>query len=166
MKFHTKYLTHPLKDVYFIHTWNENLRALRFIIHPPVDAFTLSPRHTSTVQGDGQCPLKKGGNFHWAFERLKISTSHMSPQTIAGYPESTADGVFLNLYLDQPITKGDTSQSRTMSQTSQSPTAAGLTHLPLNKMAAISQTTFSNAFSWMKSFIFWFEFHWCTFLRV
>ena len=28
-------------------------------------------------------------------------------------------------------------------------------HLPLDKMAAISQTTFSNAFSWMKSFVFW-----------
>ena len=27
-----------------------------------------------------------------------------------------------------------------------------LTHLPLNKMAAISQTTFSDAFSWMKIF--------------
>ena len=29
-----------------------------------------------------------------------------------------------------------------------------LTHLPLNKMAAISQTTFSNAFSWMKILYF------------
>ena len=29
-----------------------------------------------------------------------------------------------------------------------------LSHLPLDKMAAISQTTFSNAFSWMKSFVF------------
>ena len=41
-----------------------------------------------------------------------------------------------------------------------------LTHLPLDKMVAISQTTFSNAFSWMKSFVFWFEFHWSLFLRV
>ena len=41
-----------------------------------------------------------------------------------------------------------------------------LTHLPLDKMAAFSQTTFSNAFSWMKSFTFWFEFHWNWFLRV
>ena len=31
-----------------------------------------------------------------------------------------------------------------------------LTYLPLDKIAAISQTTFSNAFSWMKSFVFWF----------
>ena len=31
---------------------------------------------------------------------------------------------------------------------------------PLNKMAAISQTTFSSAFSWMKSVIFRFKFHW------
>ena len=35
-----------------------------------------------------------------------------------------------------------------------------LTHLPLGKMAAISQTTLSNAFLWMKTFVFWFEFHW------
>ena len=41
-----------------------------------------------------------------------------------------------------------------------------LTHLPLDKMAAISQTTFSNAFSWMKSFVFWFKFRRSLFLRV
>ena len=41
-----------------------------------------------------------------------------------------------------------------------------LTHLPLRKMAAISLTTFSNAFSWMKSFVFRFRFHWSLFLRV
>ena len=38
-----------------------------------------------------------------------------------------------------------------------------LTHLPSNKMAAISQTTLSNAFLWMKSFLFWFQFHWSLF---
>ena len=31
---------------------------------------------------------------------------------------------------------------------------------PVDKMAAISQTTFSNAFPWVKSFVFWFKFHW------
>ena len=41
-----------------------------------------------------------------------------------------------------------------------------LTQHPLDKMAAISQTTFSDAVSWMKSFVFWFEFHWRLFLRV
>ena len=39
-------------------------------------------------------------------------------------------------------------------------------HLPLDKMAAISQMMFSDAFSWMKSFVFWFKFHWNLFLRV
>ena len=34
-----------------------------------------------------------------------------------------------------------------------------LSYLPLDKMAAISQAIFSNAFSWMKSFVFWFKFH-------
>ena len=41
-----------------------------------------------------------------------------------------------------------------------------LTHLSLDKMAAISQTTFSDAFSLMKSFLFWLKFHWSLFLRV
>ena len=41
-----------------------------------------------------------------------------------------------------------------------------LTHLGRDKMAAISQTTFSSAFSWMKMFKFRLEFHWRLFLRI
>ena len=41
-----------------------------------------------------------------------------------------------------------------------------LTHLTLDKMAAISQAIFSDAFSWMKSSVFWLKFHWRLFLRV
>ena len=41
-----------------------------------------------------------------------------------------------------------------------------LVNLPLDKMAAISQTIFSGAFSWMKSFVFWLKFYWSLFLRV
>ena len=41
-----------------------------------------------------------------------------------------------------------------------------LTHLPLDKMAAISQTIFSDAFSWMTSFVLWLKFHWSVFLMV
>ena len=41
-----------------------------------------------------------------------------------------------------------------------------LTHLPFNKMAAISQTIFSDAFSWMKIFIFWLKFHRSLFPKV
>ena len=41
-----------------------------------------------------------------------------------------------------------------------------LTHLPLNKMATISQMIFSDAFWWMKNFVFWLKFHWSLFLRV
>ena len=37
-------------------------------------------------------------------------------------------------------------------------------HLPLDKMTAISQTTFPNAFSWMKKFESWLKFHWRLFL--
>ena len=38
-----------------------------------------------------------------------------------------------------------------------------LTRLPLDKMAIISQTTFSSAFSWMTNFVFWFKFNWSLF---
>ena len=41
-----------------------------------------------------------------------------------------------------------------------------VTHCGRDKMDAISQTTFSNAFSWMKIFEFLFKFHWSLFLRV
>ena len=37
---------------------------------------------------------------------------------------------------------------------------------PLNKMAAILQTVFSDAFSLMTDFINWLKFHWCLFVRV
>ena len=42
----------------------------------------------------------------------------------------------------------------------------GINSSPLDKMAAISQTTFSSAFSWMKILIFWLKFDWSLFLRV
>ena len=41
-----------------------------------------------------------------------------------------------------------------------------LTHWGRDKMDAISQTTCSNAFSWMKMFEYRLEFHWNLFLRV
>ena len=40
-----------------------------------------------------------------------------------------------------------------------------LTHWGRDKMAAISQTTLSNAFSWMKMLEFRYKFHWGLFLR-
>ena len=43
---------------------------------------------------------------------------------------------------------------------------AYLTHLLLDKMAAISQTIFSDAFSWMKRCAFWSKCHWSLFPRV
>ena len=41
-----------------------------------------------------------------------------------------------------------------------------LTHCGRDKMAAIFQTTFSNAFSWMKMYKFRLKFHWSLFPRV
>ena len=38
-------------------------------------------------------------------------------------------------------------------------------HLPVDKMDAISQMIFSDVFLWMKSFVFWLNFHWSLFLR-
>ena len=43
---------------------------------------------------------------------------------------------------------------------------SSLIHLPLEKMAAISQTIFSYAFSWMKSFVYSIKFLWNLSLRV
>ena len=41
-----------------------------------------------------------------------------------------------------------------------------LTHWGWDKMAVIFQTTFSDAFSWMKIYELWLIFHWALFLRV
>ena len=41
-----------------------------------------------------------------------------------------------------------------------------LTYWGWDKMAEISQTTFSNAFSWTEIFQFWLKFHWSSFPRV
>ena len=41
-----------------------------------------------------------------------------------------------------------------------------LTHWGRDKMDATSQTTLSNAFSWMKLLEFWLKIHWSLFLRV
>ena len=43
---------------------------------------------------------------------------------------------------------------------------SALTHWSRDKMAAFSQTTLSNAFSWMKILEFRLKFHWSLFLRV
>ena len=40
-----------------------------------------------------------------------------------------------------------------------------ITHWGRDKFAAISQTTFSNAFTWMKMYAFHLRFHWSLFLR-
>ena len=47
-----------------------------------------------------------------------------------------------------------------------SPTWSGLTHWGRDKMAAISQTTFSSEFSWMKMYEFRLRFQWSLFLGV
>ena len=46
------------------------------------------------------------------------------------------------------------------------PYSKSLTHWDRDKMAAISQTTFSNGFSWMKMYEFRLTFHWSWFLGV
>ena len=43
---------------------------------------------------------------------------------------------------------------------------ACLTHWGRDKMAAVFQTTFSIAFSWIKMYVFRLKFHWSLFLRV
>ena len=71
-------------------------------------------------------------------------------------------------YVDQPMQRGvlfviwvaDATESP------ETPIPHDLTYFPQDKMAAISQTVSSVAFSWMKSFVFWLKFHWRLFLRV
>ena len=46
------------------------------------------------------------------------------------------------------------------------PFCQGIFSSPVDKMAAVSKTIFSVAFSWMKRFVFWLKFHWSLFLRV
>ena len=46
------------------------------------------------------------------------------------------------------------------------PGASELTHWGRDKMAAIFQTTCSNAFSWMKMYELWLRFHWSLFPRI
>ena len=41
-----------------------------------------------------------------------------------------------------------------------------ITHLLLDKMAAISQTIYLDGFPWMENCTFWLKFHWSLFLRV
>ena len=53
-----------------------------------------------------------------------------------------------------------------VTQFTASPCLHALTHWGWDKMANIFQTTFSNAFSWMKTYEFLLKFHWSLFLRV
>ena len=50
--------------------------------------------------------------------------------------------------------------------TPRDPVGSTLTHLGRDKMPAFSQTTLSNAFSWMKILEFRLKIHWSLFLRV
>ena len=60
--------------------------------------------------------------------------------------------ILLNNYGNDVVEKG-----------SKQRTCVCLTHVSLDKIAAISQTIFSDAFSWMKNVVFWVQFHWCLF---
>ena len=61
---------------------------------------------------------------------------------------------------------GNISPGNDLSPDGTKPLPPVLTHDPLDKMAAILQTIFSDAFWWMKNFVFWLNFHWSLFLRV
>ena len=67
-----------------------------------------------------------------------------------------------------PLIKTDEIQTRALIQgkTVNKIICMVLTHWGRDKMAAIFQTTFPNAFSWMKMFKFRLRFHWSLFPRV
>ena len=63
------------------------------------------------------------------------------------------------------LQRGYVSRQRLMAQTKTSiPKPCHLTHWGRDKMAAVSRTTLSNAFSWMKLYEFRLRFHWNLFL--
>ena len=63
----------------------------------------------------------------------------------------------------KPLSKPMMTQS---DESNASPGSDVLTHWGWDKMASILQTTFSNAFSWMKMYKFRLKFHWHLFLGV
>ena len=87
---------------------------------------------------------------HWR-KRIQISLQWISSHLTK--PRYWNRATCCNYYYYQP-------EERVISQ------QIWLTHLPLDKMAAILQTKFRDAFSWMKIDVFWLSFHWSLFLSV
>ena len=69
-------------------------------------------------------------------------------------------------YRDMEYSHKVVGRSTTKSREVSKPWDWVLTHWGRDKMAVISQTTFSGAFSWMKMYEFWLTFHWNLFSRV
>ena len=100
-----------------------------------------SQMYTVVLTGSSQCTLQ------W----VKIKCNRT---LVADYSTNTVMNVILKIFLIIAYVSGLLK-----------PTTP-LTHLPLDKMAAISQTIFSDAFSLIKSFEFWLIFHRSLLLKV
>ena len=74
--------------------------------------------------------------------------------------------IWRGLYLSRHKTIGFDGRSSTGVQSSNELQWGDLTHWGRDKMAAFSQTTLSNAFSWMKILEFKLKIHWSLFLSV
>ena len=72
----------------------------------------------------------------------------------------------VNIIAADTLALGVTKSSAGMVLTTEDIFIQKLTHWGQDEMDAISQTTLSSAFSWMKVFEFWLKFHWSLFLRV
>ena len=104
---------------------------------------TKTARHKKNLGFIGFIPTMKSSSHVCISKAVKVSsTSHVT------YTRFALCYVFIRFY---------TSRFYHICQ--------NLNSSSLDKMAAVSQAMFSDAFPWMKSFIFWLEFHWRLFLR-
>ena len=95
----------------------------------------------------------------WNYDVQRDYEEHMSDFVISAV---TADGL-------APLvarTSTGTVMTNVGSSIHTGPALGRLTDLPLDKITTITQTTFSDVFSWTKNLVFWLKFLWSLFVRV
>ena len=98
--------------------------------------------------------FKSGHNFAYVITTAQLSWRHM--QNL--WPDWIIKINFHKFSIISSKTLREIAQSATVPEISMQQ-HAGLTELPLDKMAATLQMTYLDAFLWMKSFVFWLKFN-------
>ena len=99
--------------------------------------------------------------LHWLFD-IGVSWHSRESNCTGSYPQNDFENHFLNYYKPP---RNQRVKVLSPNKTEEGWPARALTHWGREKMAAISQTTFSSAFSWMKLYEFHLRFHWSLFPR-